>query len=65
MNHVTIRPSKEDLVTMGKEIKALAEAVRAGSIPIEEAAEILTKPPYNIRGIYRARHLLNPGPPAP
>ena len=59
------RRSKEELFQLAKEIAALAKRVREGDMPIEDAAEILINPPYNIRGIYRARHLLNPGPPTP
>lgn len=55
----------EEFIEFAKPIGALVKKVQEGLMPIEEAAEILIRPPFNYPNIHHARHVLNPGPPTP
>lgn len=57
--------SEEQRLSIFKRMADLNREVKAGRIALDEAAAILMKPPFNVPNIYRARRILNPGPPTP
>lgn len=58
-------PSKEQLMELARQVGQYSQAVRSGSLPLQEAIDILVKPPFNYPNRRHAWRVLDPGPPTP
>ena len=55
----------EEFIEFAKPIGEMAKKVKAGEINIEDAIDILMRPPFNYPNRRRAWRVLDPGPPTP
>lgn len=64
-DHEQATLSKEQLMELARQVGQYSQAVRSGSLPLQDAIDILVKPPFNYPNRQRAWRVLDPGPPTP
>ncbi|WP_345737515.1 hypothetical protein [Prosthecobacter algae] len=57
-------PTQEQM-ELAMQVGKYSQAVRNGTMPLEDAIDILMQPPFNYPNRRRAWHVLDPGPPTP
>ncbi|TDU62547.1 hypothetical protein EI77_04648 [Prosthecobacter fusiformis] len=55
----------EEQMELARQVGKYSQAVRNGTMPLDDAINILLRPPFNYPNRRHAWHVLAPGPPTP